>query len=414
MPAKLLRKVYPGHMLKHSVSVLLLLLIISLFQPSMLRGEAQDVPAASSADPSELTVVITSDTHFTAVPAGGAVLNPGAANIALIMEAFADQVIDLHPDALILTGDNTNSGKAEDMSALTAILQRIHAEGIEVIVTTGNHDFNHCSHEEFEASYAGLCEIAARDTASLSFAVVMEDYRFLAMDDNMDTDGVYGIFSSETMQWLRAQLSEARELGQTVIFLSHHNVLPGGEESVYSRYSIRNSDLRDLLAESGVRLCFSGHRHSQEILRYGHLYEVISSMLSSSPHHFGILALQDGHAEYTLQELDLPSWGAAYGIADLPEEEKKASALTLAEILSAQDQSSCTPEEQREVAILFSKFFDYYGEATLALHRDEFLEDPAYEKLVEVIKDSNYGPWMDAMIRTSELPGNRLSLDLKP
>ena len=159
MPAKLLRKVYPGHMLKHSVSVLLLLLIISLFQPSMLRGEAQDVPAASSADPSELTVVITSDTHFTAVPAGGAVLNPGTANIALIMEAFADQVIDLHPDALILTGDNTNSGKAEDMSALTAILQRIHAEGIEVIVTTGNRP----------ETVSGDCRYADRQTARQAY-----------------------------------------------------------------------------------------------------------------------------------------------------------------------------------------------------------------------------------------------------
>lgn len=396
-------------MVKHKVHVLVFLFVLLVLLPSVVRAETPD-----AADASELTVVITSDTHFTAAPAAGGVLNPGVANIALIMEAFADQVIDLHPDALILTGDNTNSGKAEDTAALTKILQRVHSEGIEVIVTTGNHDFNHSSHEEFEAAYAGLCEVAARDPASLSFAVVIQDYRFLAMDDNTDTDGVYGIFSPETMQWLRGQLSEASQMGQTVIFLSHHNVLPGGEASADSRYSIRNTDLRDLLEDSGVRLCFSGHRHSQEVLRHGRLYEVISSMLSSTQHFYGLLTLKDGHAEYTAQKLDLASYGAAYGIENLPEEEKKASAVALADILRGQDQSSCTPDEQRQIAILFTRFFEYYGEATLALHRDEFLDDPAYEKLVEVMKDSNYGPWMDAAIRTSELPGNRLSLDLRP
>ena len=394
-------------MVKHKVHVLVILFMLLVLLPSVFRAETQDASGSS-----ELTVVITSDTHFTASPAAGSVLNPGVANIDLIMEAFADQVIDLHPDALILTGDNTNSGKAEDVAALTTILQRIHAEGIEVIVTTGNHDFNHSSHEEFEAAYAGLCNVAARDSASLSFAVVIQDCRFLAMDDNTETDGVYGIFSSETMQWLRGQLSEASQLGQTVIFLSHHNVLPGGEESAESRYSIRNTDLRDLLEESGVRLCFSGHRHSQEVLRHARLYEVISSMLSSTQHFFGFLTLKDGHAEYTARKLDLTVYGAAYGIENLPEEEKKASAVSLAGILSGQDQSFCTPDEQRRIAILFSKFFEYYGEATLALHRDEFLNDSAYEKLVEVMKDSNYGPWMDAAIRTSELPGNQLSLDL--
>ena len=392
-------------MLKHFILILVgvwvsMALVVCAAEPEDGRSEG-------------VTVVVTSDTHFTASPSAGSVLSPGVANIAQIMEAFADQVIDLHPDALILTGDNTNSGKAEDVAALTKILQRVHAEGIEVIVTTGNHDFNHCSHEEFEAAFGGLCDADARDPASLSFAVVLQDYRFLAMDDNVDTDGVYGAFSSDTMQWLRDQLAEASRLGQTVIFLSHHNVLPGGEESAESRYSIRNTDLRDLLAESGVRLCFSGHRHSQEVLRYGGLYEVISSMLSSSRHYFGVLTLKDGHADYEARELDLTSWGEPYGIADLPGEEKKASALSLAQILSGQNQSSCTPEEQRQIAILFTKFFTYYDEATLALHRDEFLNDPAYEKLVEVMKDSNYGPWMDAAIRTSELPGNRLSLDLR-
>ena len=83
-------------------------------------------------------------------------LVPGLALSEEITDIVIDEVIEKHPDVLIMTGDNTNSGNPDEVDKLTAKLQRLRDEGIEIIVTTGNHDFDRMEAAGFERAYFGL------------------------------------------------------------------------------------------------------------------------------------------------------------------------------------------------------------------------------------------------------------------
>ena len=59
---------------------------------------------------------------------------------------------------------------------------------------------------------------------------------------------------------------------------------------------------------------------------------------------------------------------------------------------------------------LIGWFWHYHNEGTLAEHRLEFTEDPSYERMIRVLWNYNYGPWMKNMIETTEYNARQLSV----
>ena len=375
---------------------LLFLLVISGFS------------AADSSKP--LVLAVSSDLHFSQEPSAS--VYSMMSRVDALANAMADQVIDLHPDAFILCGDNTNSGRQSDAEALSDILGRIRDAGIPVIIITGNHDLDLGDPESFKAVYSSLCPAEERDTASLSYMLHVGPVRILAMDDNSFTSGQWGAFSEKTMTWLRNQLSEAELQGEPVLFLSHHNVLPGGEEAKESSYTIRNPELRDLLADHGVILCLSGHRHSQDILYGNGLYEIVSAMPGAFPHLFGTITISDGKLAYRAEPLKLSEFGKAYGLDEILaiEQEEGDAFSTVAERLPGWADSSA--EEQAAAKRRFALFMGNYAGGTLADVQEEIVNDPFYPRFLALFRESNYGAWMQYLLESDILAGNRLELDI--
>lgn len=361
------------------------------------KGSGKEAGAGSgdSAPPAgwtpTLMAIITSDLHYDNNVRFS--VFPLMQHIDEIAEIMADEVISRHPDVFIMTGDNTNSGAEDDVKALAAILARIHAAGIEVIVTTGNHDFDKGHLWE---PYDGLCTAVSRDEETESLVVDLGGYRFLAMDDNAVENWVGGMLPDSTQAWME----EALETENEVIFLSHHNVLPGGEESMGSTYVIQLPGLRDLLADAGVRVCLSGHRHTQEILRYREMYEIISSPLASAPHQFGVLEIGGGWYRYHTEILDLGM--------DLLTEEVAGSDGRTENIAASADFTGRRQFKQDRILSLFNLFMDCVARGTLADRREEILENDCYGDMLDAFENTNYGPWIIARMEEAGLPGNRL------
>ena len=206
-------------------------------------------------DEKSMRAMVISDLHYTENKDANPAIVPGIALAEEITDVIVAQVIDMHPDVLIMTGDNTNTGRAEDASGLVQRLQKIRDNGIPIILTTGNHDFNHMTAEEFEVAYFGLLNPVDRDPNSLSYTAIVKDVVFLAMDDNYLYGGAHGEFSGETLRWLSEMLEKYRD--HTVIFLSHHNVLYGRERDGSGSNLIQNPELPELLTEGGVRLALT-------------------------------------------------------------------------------------------------------------------------------------------------------------
>ena len=354
----------------------------------------------------ETRILVTSDLHFTLQSESS--IYPLMDQIENIVEVLAEQVIKVRPDALILCGDNCNSGRASDVRALTDILRRIREAGVPVIAVPGNHDFDLSDAEGYAEAYGFLCDPEEKDKASLSYMLHIGPFRVLAMDDSSTTGGRYGWFSPVTMTWLQQQLIAAREAGEKVLFLSHHTVLPGGVEAEDSSYLILNSDLAALLGESGVLLCLSGHRHSQEVLTDGKLYEIVSAMPVSYPHQIGSLSIGESELDYRTIPLDFSN--ASKELSGVLQKEREEQWDRIAVVDRIDPSHQFSQKDRLDAARLFSLFMIHFGEGSLADVQAQILADPGYEAFMRVFADTNYGPWMSWTLNQTWLPGNRLQL----
>lgn len=358
-------------------------------------------------DEESMRAMIISDLHYTENKDANPAIVPGIALAEEITDVIAAQVIDMHPDVLIMTGDNTDTGKAEDASGLRKRLQKIRDNGIPIIITTGNHDFNHMTADEFENTYFGLLNPVDRDMDSLSYTAIVKDVVFLAMDDNYLYSGAHGEFSGETLRWLREMLEKYRD--HTVIFLSHHNVLYGRERDGSGSNLIQNPELPELLTEGGVRFALTGHMHMQYITKQDGLWEILSGMPFSGGHLIGNLAVGADRLLYYAEPIDIERYNSS--IVEILGSLDASSADHISQVFAkVLDKEGLRGKKRRRVQALLDRFFLYYGQGTLPEHKKQLMEDPYYDQMIDALWDYNYGPWVKEMIEKTKYSGRKLEV----
>ncbi len=357
-----------------------------------------------------LYAVITSDLHLSSDPDTVASIVPAMPYGEAVAQVIASQVIRLDPDVFIMTGDNTNSGAAEDMEVLKEILQKIRDAGITVILTTGNHDFNQCTPEAYWTCYSELLTVSEKDPASLSYITEIGNTWLFAMDDNSVDLGRTGTFSDETMAWLETNLKAARDAGKTVLFLSHHNVLAGPKGDNSSSYQITNRSLRPLLKKMRVPLCLTGHQHGQVIQSEDDLYEIISSMPLSGLHQIGELRIDGRSASYRTTAIEFARLGSEALAAEMAEADRKETEGMQKIFIGMLEEKGLSEQEKEGVLSLISRFFRCYSEGTLAENAASIRQDEYYECMMKALQDENYGPWMEQVLNDPPREANMLDI----
>ena len=357
-----------------------------------------------------LNAIVTSDLHLSVDPNIISSIVPAMPYGKAVTETIAAQTIDAHPDVFIMTGDNTNSGAPEDMQALKQILQKIRDAGIPVVMTTGNHDFNRSTPEEYWDCFSDLFDVVDRAPDSLSYVTEINNVRIIAMDDNSFDGGTTGTFSPETMLWLRKVLKSARDDGKTVLFLSHHNVIAGPEGDTSGYYQITNPDLRKTLREYDVPLCLTGHQHGQAIQQEEGLFEIVSSMPLAGRHQIGVLTIEGTHAEYHTERISLKEYGEAglaERMADAGRKESERTAEIFDQLLRKEGLSG---ERYDGVMTLIDRFFRCYSDGTFAEQAESLRSDRYYTDMITALHDYNYGPWMEQVVNHPPMNGNALEI----
>ena len=359
-------------------------------------------------DAGSMKAMVISDLHYTEYKEVDPMIVPGIAVAEEFTDAIVAEVIDRHLDVLIMTGDNTNSGYSRDVAGLTAKLQKVRDAGVQIVLTTGNHDMDLMGAEEFEEAYFGLLDPVDRDPASLSYTAIVKDVVFLAMDDNAVNPGGQGEFSSETMRWLAEMLSKYSS--RWIIFLSHHNVLYGYGERSSASNLIQNPELPDLLRESGVKLAMTGHMHFPYVTEEDGLWEILSGMPFSGRHLIGRLAVGSGRAVYFAEPVDFEVYGGAVKeeLARLDRESAAYMSRVFAELLAKE---GLWGTRKKRVLKLIERYLQYYGEGTLAEHAQELRDDRDCEAMIKALWNYNYGPWMKAMLETTKYSGRELEVE---
>ncbi|MDR2504907.1 MAG: metallophosphoesterase [Oscillospiraceae bacterium] len=254
-----------------------------------------------------------------------------------IVDAFIAQVIEANPTALVLGGDISFNGEKLSHEALAAKLQRVRDAGIPVLVIPGNHDINRTDAREYRADgvyrtpyitpeafrdlYFPLGAdggIAFYDSA-LSYVYRLGDNVSLLMIDDCryEAGNVHedGYIKPVQMAWLKEQLRLAKEEGQTVITVSHHNLLEHNSR-FESGYALINWPAPlALFEEYGVALHMSGHMHIQHVKQahegYG-IFDAANSALAVWPFQYAVVEVDsNGEISLSSQRTNVDAWAAS-------------------------------------------------------------------------------------------------------
>ena len=245
-------------------------------------------------------------------------------------DAFLAEVIDKHPQTLILSGDITLNGSMKSHEEVVEKLKQVQAAGIDVLVIPGNHDVfttagDYTPDEPVvvESAYAeafmklyedfGPAQAISRDAETFSYIYEATPFlRILMLDTNCISKGTV---LPDTLRWLETQFQDAKRAGADVIAVSHQN-LHIHSELLYFSYQMYNADeLLALYEKYDVKLSLSGHIHVQSIVSKETtpgttIPEVAVGALSVCGTPYGELTYNGKELTYQTVKTDVSSYAA--------------------------------------------------------------------------------------------------------
>ncbi len=233
-------------------------------------------------------------------------------------------------DYLLIPGDLTKDGDYVSHVKLASILEAWEEEtGVQVLVTNGNHDVNnpnaqvfkdgkfvkgarYVTPEEFREIYAELgydlaveefTPPAGEKAGALSYIAELENgYRLVVMDGGMytadntesglDEKETGGQYSEAVFEWILEQIEECKQLGYSVIGMTHWNIVSHYREkevATFTDFLIEDCEyVSECLADAGMQYVFTGHLHihdvSQHISDKGNIiYDIATASVINFP-----------------------------------------------------------------------------------------------------------------------------------
>ena len=149
------------------------------------------------------------------------------------------------PDIILITGDLTHDGDAEDYQYLRdAFIQAL--PDTPVFCTMGNHDIRSTFREGF------LNEPASDAPYYASY--IHKGYQFIALDSSYE-NGLLGIFTDEALDFLEEALK--RDDVKGTFLLMHHPIM---ESARHLRFMM-NDRFEAILKSGRITAMFNGHVH---------------------------------------------------------------------------------------------------------------------------------------------------------
>ena len=180
--------------------------------------------------------------HLSDIHVGGSRYDPRLLAVAV------DEVNREGPDVVVVAGDLTGGGYAEEFRGAREALDRVECE--RLVVVPGNHDARNVGDLRFEEHFG---ERHTQHRFSCSGVEVA-----LVAADSSEPDIDEGEIGRDRYEFLRAGFAEAADL--RILVIHHHLVaIPGtGRER---NQLLDAGDVLALLRDECVDIVLSGHRH---------------------------------------------------------------------------------------------------------------------------------------------------------
>jgi len=254
--------------------------------------------------------------------------------------ALADFLAAPDCDILLIAGDVTCNGHADEHRALIDKLRRVQAAGKRIILITATHDYGHTKigdvngtglpplehpegkvfRHELRGLYDefGFSDAIARFEADDGLSYVAQlapGYRLLCLNDDGDGRAFCGYYEPQ-MQWILEQIERAKADGEILFGMAHHPSLP--PSPIYPLISSRDmlGDWKNAarrLADAGLHVMFTGHSHMLNIADIttaaGNPYwDVNTSSLAGWPGVLRVIELEGRHMRITTRAIEDFDW----------------------------------------------------------------------------------------------------------
>lgn len=171
-------------------------------------------------------------------------------HIPSLATRVVDEINELRPDALVVTGDLTDMGFRQEFKVAHRLISRMEVEN--VLVLPGNHDARNVGDLHFE-------ELFGSRSTELRFRSV----RIVGLDSS-EPDLDAGRIGRNRYRWIEERFSEPDEFK---IVALHHHLLPVPGTGRERNIVYDAGDVLRVLGGSGCDVVLCGHKHVPHVWR---------------------------------------------------------------------------------------------------------------------------------------------------
>lgn len=364
-----------------------------------------------------------------------------------ITQTFIDTALQEEPDVVLLTGDLSFNGEEASHKEMAAMLQKLVDAGIQVLVMPGNHDIrnpyalsyqgddvyheNTVEADDFVKIYqqCGYQNASSRDKNSLSYLYkVSEDVWFLLIDTNgYEYNTGFGLnnvgkIKSGSMDWIRECFKEAEKEQARIYTVTHHSLLEN-EYLHTDDYRIQNGkELRELMADYGTKVHFSGHIHTQSIIsqqvKESEIYEIATESLAVAENLYGKVKITSGSFDYQAVPLDVACWAKKNGVTNSDLLNFKSYArdfyqkVSYDHFLKNYETIAVDQKVKEQVAYVLAVLNPYYFSGNVDAVVDEIVNSKEY-KTAKQFKDQFSSNYLDRILLKRALNQRKLSISFE-
>ena len=234
-----------------------------------------------------------------------------------IIDEFLRQCAeDENCEFVLIPGDLANDGKVvfEQHYDVAEKLRKFEEEtGKPVYVIDGNHDVSitetDFTTEMFKEVYYefGYDEalVVSEDNCSYT-ADIGKNYRLIAADSCDPSKSTEDGLTTDRLSWIVEQAKQAKKDGKYPILMMHHNLLDHlpAQRLISRNFIVRfHYSTAEILADSGIKLVFTGHEHCSDAATYTSLlgnviYDFATTSLTMYPLEYRMIHITDEEIRY--------------------------------------------------------------------------------------------------------------------
>lgn len=194
-----------------------------------------------------------------------------------LLSAAVGEILDLQPDLVVVAGDLTQEGYANEFEMARDALRPLR-EALTTVVVPGNHDSKNVGYLHF---YDHFGKGNGGSKGDWTLSVNREEYprqvRLVAVDSSKP-DLAEGEIGRARYEWIREELGTSADLR---LFVLHHHLV-----SVPGTGRERNivwdaGDVLALLEDVDVDIVLAGHKHVPHVWQVGRMLVINSGTVSS-------------------------------------------------------------------------------------------------------------------------------------